>query len=178
MFDKLIDVLIQFIQLFQVYTFVDHYERGVILRCGKFKRQVKPGFRWLIPFGVERIISTNVKPEPMTFGIQSLHTADGYAVNIQTAIVFSVTDEKQYLLEVEHPNSVIAASCTGIIADRVQSTNWSDITTPKFPTSLKPAMNRRAQKCGCEIIAVYVQDCSAGEAKKYWHEGIQLNVSN
>lgn len=176
MLDKLIDLIIQFIQLFQIYTFVDQYERGVVLRCGKYHRTLEPGIRWMLPFEFERVITTNVKPEPCGFGIQSLHTSDGYAVNIQMGVIFNVEDVKQYLLEIEKPDTVIAVACSGLVADRIQGSSWDDIASPAFVKSLKPGMNRIAKRCGCRITDVYIQDCSSGEAMKYWHEGINVSL--
>ena len=36
MLDRLIDLITDFIGLFQIYTFIDEYERGVVLRFGRY----------------------------------------------------------------------------------------------------------------------------------------------
>ena len=50
MFDKLIDLMVTFINDILPWKIVDQWEEGVHLRVGIFKRVVKPGLKWKIPF--------------------------------------------------------------------------------------------------------------------------------
>jgi regulator of protease activity HflC (stomatin/prohibitin superfamily) len=176
-FDKLIDVCIQFIQLFQIYTFVDQYERGVVLTAGKFRgRRIGPGFHFIWPFAVDRVITTNVMPEPVVFGLQSLETKDGRPINIQAAIVYEVVDEYVFLIAKESTRSMLMNTCCGLVSKRVQANDWKDISSPTFADSLKRGLNTRAKKLGCKVSEVEILDCSASTAQKLWHEGITINV--
>ena len=60
MFNKLIDLLITFIGLFQCWTYVPPYERGVILRRGLLNRVIGPGWQWLWPVGFAHMGSRKV----------------------------------------------------------------------------------------------------------------------
>jgi len=174
MLDKLIDLLVKFIALGQIYTFVDEFDRGVVLRCGRYHRNIGPGLRWLIPFAFERAITVNVKPEPMDLGVQSLHTSDDFALNIQVWIIQRIVDEHQYLIEIENPDESIAAACCGLISDTVSASTWKALNAPGSISGLKSRMNRRANKRGSKIIEVHVQSFSCGDATRLWHEGIEF----
>lgn len=128
MFDKLIDLIVQFAHLFHCFTYVRQYQRGVILRCGKLKRYLEPGFRWLIPLGVEEFILTTVVPEPMIVGPQSLTTKDGKRVVVHALFVVTVEDPIKFLLELEGGNVAALMLLHGTLADFVSRRTLGELT--------------------------------------------------
>lgn len=176
MLDKLIDFLIKFIGLFRGFVFVDEFEKGVILRRGRFHRVVGPGFRWIIPLGQEKLLTVNAKPEPMYLDIQSLHTKDGYHCNIQVGIIWRVIDVKEFLIENEDTDNIVGMLCSGVVSESVQQSRWTAIADPGYAGSLKAPMNRKVRKRGAEIDEVIVQDFVNGRADRIWHEGIAFTL--
>lgn len=178
MLDKLIDFLIKFITLFRIFVFVDEFEKGVILRQGRFHRVVGPGLRWVRPLAQDEVLTVNVKPEPMHLDIQSLHTADGYNCNIQIGIIWRVTDVKEFLIENEDTDNIVGILCSGVVSESVQKSKWTDIADSGYATSLKAPMNRKVRKRGAEIDEVIVQDFVSGRADRIWHEGITFSLGS
>lgn len=176
MFERLIDYVIEFIGLFQFFVFIDHYEKGVIQRQGKFNRVVDPGLRFIIPFNQEEVTVANVKPEPMYLDVQSLHTADDYACNIQIGIVWRIIDIKEFLIENDDTEDIVGMLCSGIVTRSVHKHKWAALREDGYAYSLKAPMNRAARKRGAEIDEVVVQDFAAGHASRIWHEGIALDL--
>ena len=176
-FEKLVDIFIEFIGLFQIYTFVDEFEQGVILRCGRYHRSIKPGLRWLLPFGLERAIKENSKPAPLYLDLQSLHTKDGIIVNIQIGIIWRIADPFLFIIENEDTERMIGLLCSGIVSASVQSRDWDDLIGPDYTKTLKTPMNREAKRRGAVIDKVVVQDFASGKANRFWHEGIYLSMS-
>ncbi len=176
MLDRLIDILIEFVELFQVFIFVDEFEEGVVLRRGRFHRTVKPGMRWILPLGQEDVIVVNVKPEPMYLDLQSLHTQDGYISNIQVGIIWRVTDVKVFLIDNEDTEDMVGLLSAGVVSASVQGCKWAEIVDPVYAGTLKAPMNRKVRKRGAEIDEVIVQDFAAGTAGRLWHEGISLTI--
>ncbi len=177
MLNRLIDILVQFVGLFRIYTYVDQYEEGVVLRCGKYKRTVGPGFRWLwpalVPWLAEQIITANVKPEPMCLEIQSLITLDSYAVNLCIGMEYQIIDIKAHELDFEETADTIALLACGVVAESVQKLKFKELGAG-WAKTLKAPINRKARKRGAEITEIALQDFSNGEAVRYWHEGIEL----
>ena len=176
MFDRLIDLVIQFIELFQIFVFVNHYEEGVVLRRGKFHRVVKPGLRLVQPAGQDEVLVANVKPEPMYLDVQSLHTADDYAANIQVGIIWRITDIKTFLLENDETEDIVGMLCSGVVSKSVVGNKWTALRKDSYADSLRAPMNRKVRKRGAEIDEVVVQDFAAGHASRIWHEGIALDM--
>lgn len=176
MFDRLIDLVIQFIELFQIFVFIDAYEKGVVLRQGKFHRVVEPGFRWVIPFAQESVLVANVKPEPMYLDVQSLHTKDDWACNIQVGVIWRITDIYEYLIENNDTEDIVGMLCSGVVTRSVVSATWAALRKDEYADSLRAPMNRKVRKRGAEIDVVVVQDFSNGQASRIWHEGIALDM--
>lgn len=174
--EKLIDLFIEFVGLFQCWVYVDEYEKGVVLRLGRFHRTIDPGMRWVLPLGLERAIITNSKPDPLYLHQQSLHTADDYIVNIQIGVIWRITDIKAFLIDNENTEHMVGMLCAGSVARSVQGCKWKDIAHPGYPDTLKSPMNRKVRKRGVEIDEVVIQDFAAGTANRLWVDGVSLSV--
>ncbi len=174
MFEKLLDKLIEFIGLFQVFLYVDQFEEAVILRAGVYHRTLGPGAHWIIPLGVERSIDVNIKPEPLYLDTQSLHTKDEYLINIQIGFTYRVTCPKTFLLDYEDTEGAIAMLISGSVATAVHRTKWSDLRRGVWLRSLKTAANRIANQRGAEVDEIILQDLANGDANRLWIEGVEL----
>jgi len=165
MFDKLIDLLVQSIQLFQIYHFIPAYERGVVLRFGKFHRNAEPGWIWVWPLKLERVITTNVQPEPLMVGPQSLTTADGKRIVISAMFIIVVEDPRKFLLELEGGNSAILTIGAGALARFVESRKLEEIycrdaeerqVSPS--KKLATAMRNKIKDFGAAVLDAQISD--------------------
>ena len=172
MLDRLIDLLVQFMGLFRVYTFILQWQEGVVLRCGKYHRTVTPGWCWLLPLNLERVVIDNVLPATLDLGIQSLHTADDIHVNIQASLLWKITDIRRVLLEVEDADDALVDAATGYITDMVEAHTWNEIRSPDFAKLLKSTIQKQARKWGISVMKVYISDCSKTGAIRIWHESL------
>ena len=172
MFDRLIDLIVKFIGLFQVYTFIAQYEEGVVLRCGKYHRTVKPGWRWILPLNLESVLTDNVVPTTTALGVQSLHTIDGRHINIKGVLFWKITDIRRVLLDVEDADGVLADASRGYISEMVADHTWDEIRSPKFVRNLKSKIQEQAREWGIRVMKVYISDCSKTRAIRMWHEGL------
>jgi regulator of protease activity HflC (stomatin/prohibitin superfamily) len=157
-FEKLIDLLVQFMEFFRFCTIVDCYQEGVALRFGKFHRELKPGFHWLIPFYVENPIIENVKPKVYQATTQSLMTADGKPVAVGLTITYEIRSIRKALLEVESVNEAIHDCCLATSAEHVTLATWDQLRAPTFCETLTAACRKLAFKYGIEITGVRIHE--------------------
>lgn len=158
MFDKLIDLLVQFIHLFQVCFIVHSYQRGVVLRWGRFHRKVGPGFHWLWPFNVETHLSVSIVPETILVGPQSLTTEDGVSVIVSTMVMFSIADERKFLLDVEGGHKVIEDCTYGVVARFILERTWDKLQSLDMSNELEKVVRRRVKSYGVEIESLGMAD--------------------
>lgn len=176
MFNRLIDYIVEFIELFQCFVYIDEYEKGVVLRLGRFHRTVGPGLRWILPLGFEEVLVANVVPEPMYLDLQSLETADGYTANIQVGVIWRIIDIEQFAVRNSDTDDMVGLLCSGVVSASVQGLKWSEIRDPDYAATLRAPMNRKVRKRGAEIDEVIVQDFANGRADRLWHEGVSFDL--
>lgn len=175
MFDRLIDLIVKFITLFQCWTYIDPFEETLVIRAGKFHRHRGPGWCWLWPLGYESNIAENVKPEPVSLDIQSLHTSDHYAVNISVGAEYEIFDLKAHTLDFEESHATNCMIAAGVITKMVQQSKFSELNDD-LVKSLRSTINRKIKKRGGRFTELALQNLSNGAAVRYWHEGIDLAV--
>ena len=171
MFDRLIDVIVEFIGLFQVYFFIDEFEEGVVLRAGKYHRTVKPGPHWICPLNYESVLVDNVVPTTTKLGVQSLHTNDDQHINIKGVLFWKITDIRKVLLDVEDADDALTDASTGYISEMVADHTWDEIRSSQFVKQLKSKIQEQAREWGIRVMKVYISDCSKTRAIRMWHEG-------
>lgn len=158
-FDKLIDVAIQFLDLFRPWQVVEQYERGIVLRFGKFNREIGPGFHPIIPFNAEVVWTDNVVPTTTTLDAQSLTTLDDVSLVATGVITWEIVDIQKFLLEVEGRETVLQGSAYGCISKTVESVNWSDIEGGSdLAHEIEKDIRRRAKKFGVHVSEFEFKD--------------------
>lgn len=170
MLDRLIDLLLQWISFFIPFVVIDQFERGVVLRFGRFNRELEPGFHWIIPFEVERVIVDNVVPRTVNLGSQSLTTKDGKIVVVGGVVTARIRDIQKSTLEVEGVDDALQDSCYGAIGSLVAAHSWEEVQNEAFSETLTKACRRQAWRFGIEIDRVQLSDLSLASALRL-HQG-------
>jgi len=116
-------VLVLLILLLTSFFVVDQSETAIVLRFGRFEREVGPGLRWKIPFGIEEsLIVPTQRVQKMEFGFRTevagfntrystgdfsnesvMLTGDLNIVNIEWEVQYRITDARQWLFNIEDP---------------------------------------------------------------------------
>ncbi len=164
MFDKLIDLFLQFVDLFRFFTVCNEFERGVVLRLGRYHKSLEPGFHFILPFNVDHYIYDNVVPRTTNLGAQGLTTRDGKSITLSAIVTAQIRDIRKAVLEVEHVDTALVDSCFATIGDLVVAHNWDDILKPEFSETILKACRRQAFKYGIEILRVQLSDLTPSRA--------------
>jgi regulator of protease activity HflC (stomatin/prohibitin superfamily) len=152
--DKLIDLFVQFLEAFRFCTIVDCYQEGVCLRFGKFHRELKPGFHWLIPFYVENPIIESVVSELHQLPTQSIATRDDKQIAVGAVICFSIRHIEKATLKVHSVNHAVNDACQTSIAELILAATWDEVRAPAFSDKMTELCRARGWKFGIEIESV------------------------
>lgn len=150
------DILWEVIAWFQICTFIDPWEEGVLVRCGKFKRTVGPGVAWHLPFTLDEITCLNVKPDSMKLDEQVLTTKDKKSIVISVNLLWSIFDIKKCTIDVEDAADTLSDIALGFVNELVTDTTWHQIKTDAFRKELKRRIQRQARKFGITVSTVKV----------------------
>lgn len=163
MLDRLLDLLAGWVEALMPWTIVYAYERGVLLRFGRFKRVLEPGWRWLIPV-VDHVLTCTVVPNTMRLMDQNLTSSDGHDMAVAGIITFTVTDPRKFLLEVEGGGEAIADTTYGAVSEWVSSQSRDNIRDPANWTKLESRVRRQAKEYGIEVLRFRFADLTRAKA--------------
>lgn len=155
MFDKLIDLIVTFINDILPWKIVDQWEEGVHLRTGKFLRVVFPGLNWKIPF-FDQILTTPVITQTVNLKPQTVTSLDERSVVLSSIVRYHIDDVEKFLLGVMHANDVLIDTTQGIIRDVVENSNWSDLY--ELGNTVTPAVNNEVEKWGIVVEQISFPD--------------------
>lgn len=171
MFDRLFNLLEAIWEWFIPWVIIDQYERGVILRLGKFKREIGPGLRWVLPFGIENCKYDTVVNKPTYLDVQSLTSKDGKAVAIAAITRSSILDITRYLLDNENGEEVANNIVYGAVSDAVESHNWDKIKTEAFTDVVyDAAMLECLQVAGVALADLRWSDKCIARHLRLWND--------
>jgi regulator of protease activity HflC (stomatin/prohibitin superfamily) len=166
MLDRLIDLLLQWVGFFRFWEIIDHYERAVVLRLGHFHRELDPGFHWIWPFNVERVIADNVVPRTMNLGAQSLTSKDGHQIVLGVIVTARIHDIQKAILDVENVDAAVQDSCYAEVARVVHEHTWDEMQAEGINDELLKACRKRAFTYGVEIMRTQVSDLARSKTMR------------
>jgi regulator of protease activity HflC (stomatin/prohibitin superfamily) len=153
-FEKLIDLIVQFLEFFRICTTIDCYERGVRLRFGKFQSALEPGLVLQIPFCIDRIITENVVPKLHQLPTQSVATKDDKQIAMGAVICYQIRSIEKAILEVESVNHAVNEACQTVILELILASTWDEIRTPAFCELMTAKCRKKGWRFGLEIESV------------------------
>ncbi len=87
--------------LFSTFKILDEYERGVILRLGKFSGVRGPGLIILIP-GLEKMIKVDLRLVTMDVPSQDIISKDNVTLKVNGVVYFKVSNPEHAIISVEN----------------------------------------------------------------------------
>jgi len=94
-------LIIIVVLLFSMVKILNEYERGVILRLGKFNSVKGPGLILLIP-GIDKMIKVDLRVVTMDIPSQDIITKDNVTLKVNGVVYFRVNQPKKAVISVEN----------------------------------------------------------------------------
>ena len=157
MFDRLIDILAEWISYLIPAIIIPNYEQAVLLRNGQFKKVLGPGFHLKIPV-FDEIISQHVVITTLSLAPQSLYTEDKQNIVVKGVIKYRIADVKIFLLEVFDAQDALADMTQSIIKNIIISSSLKECIDPEMDNLLTKKVRVEAKKWGVEIQQVTLTD--------------------
>src|ERR1051326_6287186 len=68
------------------------YERGVVFRLGRYVGLRGPGLYWIIPLGIERAVTIDIRTRTVSAEQQETITRDSVTVKLNAVLWFRIID--------------------------------------------------------------------------------------
>ena len=169
MFDKLIDLIIQFADHLKPFWIMKEFNAGVRLRGGKFKEILIAGFHWKIPFWDE-VFEHSIAWAAISLPVQSVTTKDGKSIVIKCVIKYRVVDIEHFMIEVYDATDAISDMTCGIIRRHVEARTWDECMSQDVDKKITTDAKREAKRWGLEIETVTITDMGIIKSIRLYNE--------
>lgn len=86
--------IIPFVVLLPMIRVITEYQRGVLLRLGRMKEEVGPGFNLILPFGLDVLRKVDMRTFTIDVAKQEVITKDNVPIIVDAVVYFNVFDPK------------------------------------------------------------------------------------
>lgn len=138
---------------------INQYERGVVLRLGKFSRILKPGFRIIIPY-IDHMSKVDVRTTPMDIPKQEVITRDNVTVNVDAIVYFRVIDAAKAVLETTNYSYATSTFAQTALRDVTGNFDLDEILSKRDEISaqIREIVDAQTDKWGIDIENVKLQN--------------------
>lgn len=139
---------------------VDQWQRGVLLRLGRFRAVLEPGISWVIP-GVDRIedlVDMRIRSTP--FSAEKTLTRDTVPVNVDAVLFWVTTDARRAVLEVEDYRSTISWAAQTTLRDVIGQAELVRMISDResLDAELQTIIDQKTSEWGVTVQSVEIRD--------------------
>ena len=138
---------------------VNQYERGIVLRLGKYSRTLNPGLRVIIPY-IDRMIKVDVRTTPMDIPKQEVITRDNVTVNVDAIVYFKVLNAEKAVLETTNYTYATSTFAQTALRDVTGNFDLDEILSKRDEISekIREIVDVQTDKWGIDIENVKLQN--------------------
>jgi regulator of protease activity HflC (stomatin/prohibitin superfamily) len=147
---------------------VQQFERGVVLRLGKLRSQVRgPGFTMIVP-GVDRLRKVNLQIVTMPIPAQEGITRDNVTVRVDAVVYFKVINPTDAVIQVEDYRFAVSQMAQTSLRSIIGKSDLDDLLSnrEKLNEGLELMIDSPAVGWGVQIDRVEIKDVSLPETMK------------
>ena len=151
--------LVLFLIIIPGIRVVNQYERGIVLRLGKFHRTMDPGLRLIFPY-FDRMIKVDVRTTPMDIPKQEVITKDNVTVNVDAVVYYRVLDPRKAVLETTNYSYATSTFAQTALRDITGNFELDEILSKRdeISSQIKESVDKQTDKWGIDIENVKLQN--------------------
>jgi regulator of protease activity HflC (stomatin/prohibitin superfamily) len=157
MFERVFDFIANSWNILRPVVVVTDFEGGVILRFGRFNREITPGLHWKFPLA-ENAMITSIVITTMALRPQTLTTKDDLTIVLSAIVKYHISDVRTYLLDIWDSADVINDLTLGAIRKIVASVNYKDLRGHLIEEEVLKTIKNEASRYGVSIQKVTFSD--------------------
>ncbi len=136
------------------------WEKGVLLRLGKFERVLKPGIAWIVP-GIDGISSiVDMRIRTTSFSAEKALTRDTVPVDVDAVLFWVVFDAKRAILEVEYYEKTINWIAQTTLRDIIGRSELTTMISDRegVDKELQSILDSKTNEWGITVQSVEIRD--------------------
>ncbi|MHC4160863.1 MAG: slipin family protein [Planctomycetota bacterium] len=139
---------------------MDQWERGVVLRLGRFRRQIGPGLYWIIPL-IDRLVRRIDKRVMTTsFLAEKALTRDTVPVNVDAVLFWQVWDAEKATLQVADYRAAVSWAAQTALRDMIGRTMLAALLSEReeLDKQLQEVIDAKTEPWGITVQSVEIRD--------------------
>src|SRR5215467_4113997 len=139
---------------------IKQFERAIILRLGKYNRQVGPGIQTRLPFA-DNILVVDIREKVSEFKAERMLTKDNVPVTIDAILRYRIIEAraKDAIFNVENFNQMIQQVSQTTLRNNIGASAFQDILSRReeINTHVKSVISSEAANWGIEVTGVEIR---------------------
>jgi len=142
------------------------YERGVVFRLGRHTRLRGPGIYWIIPLGVERTVTIDIRTRTVSAEQQETITRDSVTIKVNAVLWYRVTDAAKSVIAVKDSSSAVYQLALTGLRNIIGQHDLDDVLQQrdKINSLLQQAIVGSVKAWGLEVERFEMKDVELPEA--------------
>ena len=139
---------------------VNEWERSILLRLGQYRRTLKPGISWVIPFVDTIVADVDMRVRSTPFTAESALTKDTVPVNVDAVLFWVVTDAEKAVLEVEEFQSTVRWAAQTTLRDVIGRSEFTRMISDReqLDKELQATIDAKTSEWGVTVQSVEIRD--------------------
>jgi regulator of protease activity HflC (stomatin/prohibitin superfamily) len=146
--------------LMQAPQVAQQWERGVVLKLGRFTGLRGPGLFWIVPF-VDRVSSwIDQRTITTSFAAEQTLTSDTVPVNVDAVLFWMVYDAQKAALEVQDYSQAVSWAAQTALRDVIGRTPLTELLRgrERIEADLQQLIDQRSTPWGVTVSSVEMRD--------------------
>jgi regulator of protease activity HflC (stomatin/prohibitin superfamily) len=146
--------------LMQSPKIAKQWEKGVVLRLGKFVGLRGPGLFWIVPFIDTVSLWIDQRVITTSFAAEQTLTRDTVPVNVDAVLFWMVYDPEKAALEVQEYRDAVSWAAQTALRDIIGRTNLQDLLRgrERIEEELQKLIDQRSNPWGVTVQSVEMRD--------------------
>ncbi|MBQ8996795.1 SPFH domain-containing protein [Candidatus Saccharibacteria bacterium] len=152
-------VIVALVIVIKGLRIINQYERGVVLRLGKYKRTLSPGLNVVNPF-FDKVTKVDVRTRPMDIPKQEVITKDNVTVNVDAVVYAKVINPQKAVLETTDFRYATSTFAQTALRDITGNFELDEILSKREEISekIREIVDVQTDKWGIDIESVKLQN--------------------
>ncbi|MGI8847548.1 MAG: slipin family protein [Candidatus Dormibacteria bacterium] len=139
---------------------INHYERGVVFRLGKLVPPKSPGLRFIVPFGMDRLIKVDLRIITLEVPPQEAITVDNVTVKVLAVIYFQVVNAGDAVTRVMNYYNATSQLAQSTLRSVLGQSSLHDLLAErqKLNAILQRIIDEQTGPWGIKVTSVEIKD--------------------
>ncbi len=144
------------------------YERAVVFRLGRLRKERGPGLIFLVPFGIERMQRVSLRIVAMDIPPQDVITRDNVSVRVNAVLYFRVDVPVKAIVEVEDFLFATSQLAQTTLRSVIGQAELDELLAEreKYNEMMRETIDVQTDAWGIEVTAVEVKDVDLPQEMK------------